>query len=677
MKKGICEGRGPRGPRPFFWFYSAVWLRLLENERVEADFQKRAKAMPQRHVCHSRDDERLYFNLPKHWINIVNKDDVLYNGVCTYDDSEKGKKPMANMDIRYEQHTISSAFKNHYIVPDYQREYVWKDEQVEQLLADLLDAYNSDNLKPYFLGTIVTYDSGSQFELIDGQQRLTTFFIMLCAIKKIYAAHREQTSFIENMIYSPTMNSEGDVINQHHLQLQYEDAENCLELIEKDAEQPNTVTQSGERLFDAYRMIQDFLCEHFPEIPALKKFVVFVLYKTTFIRIQTSDISDALKIFETINQRGKGLDSMDLLKNMVFRQVDRSKFKELNMKWKSITDLLEKIDEKPLRFLRYFIMANYDTYNGKDGILREDQIYTWLSNNNAQCRYEEAPFQFVRKMLQNVDLYVKCRKPDDTSEGNVHLKNIPLLAGKSYKLHLMLLLAASNMKPDAFAHFKAILESVVYYTVIDRIATNVTERTFVLWCRDVRNIITKEELDCFVRNTIIPTVNGWKQDNRSNFLRLGLNSMQQYRIKFILGKITAYVDTLRLGRTTVGDLTVYTQTAVDIEHIMPQSCTDKGRYGMNEDEFAIYVNRLGNLTLLENSINKSIQNGAYANKSVSYKQSKFYITSSISGLVNQGQNTAINRTNLLLSSWSDWNRQSIEERQEMLYRLSEMIWGLR
>ena len=105
--------------------------------------------------------------------------------------------------------------------------------------------------------------------------------------------------------------------------------------------------------------------------------------------------------------------------------------------------------------------------------------------------------------------------------------------------------------------------------------------------------------------------------------------MQQYRIKFILGKITAYVDALRLGKTTVEDLTGYTQTAVEIEHIMPQTCTDKASYDLDEEEFAVYIHRLGNLTLLENSINKSIHNDNYANKSVAYKQSKFYITSSL------------------------------------------------
>lgn len=584
---------------------------------------------------------------------------------------------MAETYIKYNDHSISSAFKDHYIVPDYQREYVWNDEQVEQLLFDLLDAYNTDNKKAYFLGTIVTYDSGSQFELIDGQQRLTTFFVLLCAIKRIYISLGEPTSVIDNLVYSPTMNNDGDVINLYHLQLQYEDAGNCLELIEKGEGRPNYLTQSGERLFDAFKTIQDFLNERFSDLASLKKFVVFLLNKTSFIRIETYDIADALKIFETINQRGKGLDPMDLLKNMIFRQVDGSKFKELNMNWKSITRSLEKIDEKPLRFLRYFIMDNYDTSGEKDGILREDQIYTWLTNNNEQCHYEEAPFQFVQKMAQNVDLYVKCRVPDGTQEGNVHLKNIALLAGKSYKLHLMLMLAASNMNADALAKFKAVLESVVYYTVINKIETNVTERTFALWCKDVRNIVTPEDLDGFVNRTIIPTVNDWKMNNKSNFLRLGLNSMQQYRIKFILGKITAYVDALRLGKTTVEDLTGYTQTAVEIEHIMPQTCTDKASYDLDEEEFAVYIHRLGNLTLLENSINKSIHNDNYANKSVAYKQSKFYITSSLSALVNQGQDTAINRTNLLLSAWPDWNKQAIEERQEMLYRLSEMIWEIR
>ena len=583
---------------------------------------------------------------------------------------------MADTYIKYNDHSIGSTFKDLYVVPDYQREYVWEEEQVEQLLTDLLDAYSSDNKKAYFLGTIVTFNSGNQYELIDGQQRLTTFFILLCAIKKTYQKNGEQTSVIESLIYSPTMNDEGDTINRYHLQLQYEDAGDCLELIEKDAQRPAQLTQSGEKLFNAFKVIQEFLSDKLPDMASLKKFVVFLLNKTSFVRIETCDITDALKIFETINQRGKGLDPMDLLKNMVFRQVDRSKFKELNMNWREITNTLEKIDEKPLRFLRYFIMANYDTSGEKDGILREDGIYSWLTQNNAQCQYKEAPFKFVKKMAKNVQLYAKSRNPADNENGNIYLKNIPMLAGKSYKLHLMLILAASKMDNEALSLFKKMIETVVYYTVINKITTNVTERVFAAWCKEIRNIVTVDELKQFIVKTVSPAVRDWTQENESNFLRLGLNSMQQYRVKFILGKITAYVDMLRLGETSVGELSNYTQSAVEIEHIMPQTCEDKAQYGVTDEEFDTFINRLGNLTLLENSINKSIHNDTYNKKTAAYRQSRFYLTSALPELVDQGNDTAINRTNSLLMAWSVWDKQSIEERQIMLYRLSERIWGI-
>lgn len=583
---------------------------------------------------------------------------------------------MADTNIKYNDHSISSALHDHYIVPDYQREYVWTHEQVEQLLSDLLEAYESDSKKAYFLGTIVTYDTGSQFELIDGQQRLTTFFVMLCAIKRLYASVGESTEFIEKHIYSPTMDTNGETIHSYHLQLQYEDAVDCLEMIEKGAPRPKNLSLSGDRLFDAYKTISDFLSEKFPDTAALKKFVAFLLMSTSFIRIETHDITDALKIFETINQRGKGLDPMDLLKNMVFRQVDRSKFKELNMNWRAIMKALESIDEKPLRFLRYFIMANYDTSREKDGVLREDQIYSWLSNNDAQCGYVDHPFKFVDKMLKNAEAYVKYRNADDGTPGNQHLKNITMLAGKSYKLHLMLLLAASKMDIEALSKFKKIIESIVYYTVIDRVTTNITERTFAGWCGAIREIETVEDLDTFIKNSVIPMVNSWKQDNQSNFMRLGLNSMQQYRIKFLLGKITAYVDAMRQGMTEVGDLSMYVQTEVEIEHIMPQTCPDKMAYAMSEEDFPVYLNRLGNLSLLENSINKSIQNESYSDKVLAYVKSKFYLTSCIGALVDLGANTSINRTNKYLKAWTYWNKDTIDERQLVLYTLSEMIWNI-
>ena len=85
---------------------------------------------------------------------------------------------------------------------------------------------------------------------------------------------------------------------------------------------------------------------------------------------------------------------------------------------------------------------------------------------------------------------------------------------------------------------------------------------------------------------------------------------------------------------------------------------------------------MGNLTLLEKSINASIQDDSYSSKIEAYEKSAFLLTKSISKLENVGKDTAINRTNEKLKSWVEWNAISIIERQEMLFNIGEEIWAI-
>ena len=85
--------------------------------------------------------------------------------------------------------TVQEAFSVFYNVPEYQREYVWQDEHIEQLLEDVFLAFE-DSRENYFLGTImVSSDAQSnhpeiiKYSLIDGQQRLTTITLIFCAFK--------------------------------------------------------------------------------------------------------------------------------------------------------------------------------------------------------------------------------------------------------------------------------------------------------------------------------------------------------------------------------------------------------------------------------------------------------------------------------------------------------------
>lgn len=70
---------------------------------------------------------------------------------------------------------------------------------------------------------------------------------------------------------------------------------------------------------------------------------------------------------------------------------------------------------------------------------------------------------------------------------------------------------------------------------------------------------------------------------------------------------------------------------VDLERIMPSGCTDKRSFGVDDEQFPVYKDRLGYLTLLEKSFNRSIRNADDTNKAVSYKSFRFYVTYSISG----------------------------------------------
>ncbi|SEM19846.1 Protein of unknown function [Butyrivibrio sp. ob235] len=591
-----------------------------------------------------------------------------------------------SLDIDYKKLNIDDCFKNHYSVPDYQREYVWEHEQVQQLLADIQDAYGNAPEKPYFMGMIVVYRGNGALELIDGQQRITTFFIFLCALIKILDDNKKSTNLYKGRVYSPIQDPKTfEERDAFVLELQYAKSSECLKNIfygeiPGDLEQ-DAISDSDRRLYEAYLDILKDLEESYTDINELMKFGGYFFNNVQFVQIEAKDISEALKIFETINQRGVGLNSMDLLKNMIFMQVDRNQFSELNTKWKKIMDRISSIDEKPLRFLRYYITSTYDisdeTGNIK-GILPEDQIYKWLTSNDKQCDYKNNPVDFVDHLANGVDRYINYWNPSQAVKGNNHIINVKNIAGTSYRSYLVMLLAAVNMDDTALAKYKQVLESLIYYATVNKVKGNETEKLFAGWCPEIRKIVTIENLEAFVDGSLKPIIDKWKteRDHHRNFMSLNLKTIQVYRIRFILSRISKYVDDRRSGGKNYADVSSYYDKKYQIEHIMPQKCMDPSLYEVTTEDFEYVDNLLGNLTLLEKSFNASIQAGSFEEKAKVYAQSCFYLTESIVNIGKVGKNTSADELNKELQKWDKWDYKAIIERQEMLYRLSEEIWSL-
>jgi uncharacterized protein with ParB-like and HNH nuclease domain len=248
--------------------------------------------------------------------------------------------------------------------------------------------------REYFIGTVLVSPTAQKghFEVIDGQQRLTTFFLLLCALRRRFTGEPQYPLFTGLLSTSYT-DSGGNLKTSLKLEPRYENAGELMNrILAIDADPQTTkakIAASGipkfgslENLLGAYTTIHSFLDANYKDLDALRKYWGYLANNVVFIQIST-DVSSALKIFETINERGVGLNSMDLLKNLLFTQVRPEEFTRLKDEWKKITAPLERNKEKPLRFLRYFIMANYKVKNERrDGVVREDEIYDWLTDKD-------------------------------------------------------------------------------------------------------------------------------------------------------------------------------------------------------------------------------------------------------------------------------------------------------
>ena len=591
-------------------------------------------------------------------------------------------------NIEFKDLNVKGMLSDFYVVPDYQREYVWEEENVEQLLEDVSEACtnNFDNL--YYTGSIVVCPSSDkdveELELIDGQQRITTFYILMCVLRNLYRHSGLSVKTLEECIYASDISIYGEEEEKYRVVLQYEDATDCLEGIAKAETFPIEVdesTNSTRRLCEAANTIHSFVSTRFKPIDDLKRFCGYVLNKVCFVRITTDDVQEALKIFETINQRGVGLTPMDLMKNMVFKNLkDREKFGELNEIWREMIRSLEggqgmPSEKRPLRFLRYYLMARYDTTDVDKNVLREGDIASWLAKH-PECGYAEDPVGFVEDMREGAKLYMSYLKPDDTPRDR-NLWNIVQLGGSAYRVHLMLLLAATKMGDAAFTKFKKILESIVYYTLIDGIDTNITEPVFVTWCKQLREVRSEVQLDEFVDAFVRPRLNDWKRNNFENFAMAGYGTMRQYRVKALLCRIAAYVQARVNGERSPRDADMAPLFKLQIEHIMPKKCgLEELPSGLDQEQYDYYKDLLGNLTPLEQPRNGSISNLPFEDKVKVYANAGYYLTQSIAALDRSGKNNAITRLNDELEEWSEWGPKEIEERQAMLYKLSEEIWAI-
>lgn len=588
--------------------------------------------------------------------------------------------------------TVEKLSNSFYVVPDYQREYVWKcDEHIAQFLEDIHQAASCDD--SYFIGSMITVERpDGRYDVIDGQQRLTTIILCLCALSHILKDYEDKASYIRqirakvnNLLYEYNIANNTE---QVRLELQYQESRNILSHIVKlsaiGGAFPNDIeaTPSTINIVSAYahivlyyhNLVQANLTEAIEEIR-------YFLTKVEMVVVETKDLSSALKIFETINQRGAGLNAMDLTKNLLFINSDSSQFSDIKAIWKSISETLKKCkeDDKPMRFMRYFFMARYTS-----DVITEDRIYKWLTSEEGRkvVDYANSPIAFAKELLAAAKRYARLANATEKYDNGLpHIYNIGLINKKYSRQHLILLLALHpNATDEVIEYLAEKIENYFFYTVCLKIQAKYHEKFFANIAQKLRGKKTIEEIKPIIDDTLGKFIVERISDFKQIFPTLRTKIFKpDYRLRYVFGKINNHINNC-CGLQTFGDITTYEQ--YQIEHILPQTPKDDniGEWVSKEDYVADVLS-LGNITLLEGQINKAvnkcndISSDWFDKKQKEYLNSALPITRLLSSEFTIGNNTALNRFREDSGySFDVWNKESIACRQKLLGKLALQIW---
>lgn len=586
--------------------------------------------------------------------------------------------------------TLKRLFQDFYRVPDYQREYVWGEtnpkgeggEEVDQFLTDIYSEYENatkDFAPEYFIGTIVVCLSNDNvFELIDGQQRTTTAYLTLCALRDaLTELDQSLPEELKGQIASSTVDWQGESIARYRLELQYEDSGGVLaQYANGDGVTANKEqTRSIRNIGNAYLTARDFITSTLENDPVnIRRFHGYLTNKVKIIRIQTPTIAKALKIFETINDRGVGLDAMDLLKNLLFMNAKEVEYTKLKDVWKQLTDEIYAAKEKPLRFLRYYLLANFDV----DSKLREELIYDWFQKNEKLTKHATEPLKFAQRLLESAKAY-RCftlgRNELDGAERG--LANTRTLGGKSIKQHFIILMAGRHLNRNNFTTLCNEIEKTMFVWLMCGTPGKEYERRIVDAAHKLRKV-SDDSFENFVLQHFKKERVALSATFKQKLLSLRVGETRQFRLRYLLAKLTQHIDLQAYGPSQGRDnLDDYVSGGNDIEHILPDSGDSEAiaEFGECGDDQEV-IQKLGNLLLIEKSINRAIQNAKYSIKIKTYPKSKYLMTrcqaDKACGQVGVGDK--ITKTVEELEVFPVWNKETVEQRQKFLAGLALRVW---
>ena len=566
-----------------------------------------------------------------------------------------------NQTFKPENQTISDLFSCQaiYVIPNYQRQYSWVNEQLEELWSDLYESYINTPEECYFLGSIVVVDDGKgHHELVDGQQRITTLMIMLNVLAKTFPDINKNSDIllkgnlqkIKQLIYF----DEG--INRLQLQIDpnYNTSFKKAIINQDNYENFKYPTQANLKKDDPeYKFVNTakFFYDKFNELlksegqTVLDGFVNFILFKTNIIKTICTNQSFAIKLFLVLNDRGLELSISDIIKSYILDKYDSNdRYNEndkatFNYNWKSIEKISNDYEFTIDDFMVYF------------------EYYKLKSNPKRQVTDE------LKKIIQSsevVSLVDEMKSFADNLE-KVYKSTLPVIYSLRYipwQAYVMTALASAYQVdyPDKEELFQSMRRFFYISWISGKTLNGIKQTSFNL----IDAIVDKKTIDEI--NEMLDKFIYGKRLIRDVYQNLNDDVYGQNFLKALMLSIEYEIR----EKTNVGFYKI--NNSIHIDHILPQQFDKRLDEWKNIDDVALaktYIHKLGNLALLLGSKNEeALNHGMNVKMNIYQGKDK-----------NESGVTAFDTTKTIIDNYNkgdvDWDVSHIVDRQKYLIGLIE------
>ncbi|MGN7611668.1 DUF262 domain-containing protein [Magnetococcales bacterium HHB-1] len=546
-----------------------------------------------------------------------------------------------------------------YQVPPFQRDYSWEENHWEDLWLDILETLREGGEPSHYMGYLVLQSIDEKaFDVIDGQQRLTTLSLIILAILKnlerlvkqqidaednqrrqdkirqIYIGDLDPITLISHA--KLTLNRNNDDYFQHYI-------------IPLREPLPKVRFRASEhRLRKAFEWFDKSVQGHIKEEEnpgiALARIVEGMSDRLFFTVITVTNELNAYKVFETLNARGVRLSTTDLLKNYLFSVIhknDKHNTKEMDTLEKRWENIVERLGEESLlHFLRTH-------WNSRHAAVRQTELFKTI---RSRVNRREAVFTILSQMEEDIDIYLGLTGATENDWSTETKKRIQTL--KMFRVHqpIPLLLSAKHcFSSEDFEKLLRACEVIAFrYNLIGNHRTGEQERIYSALANKITSKkITSSAKAILNMHALYPDDQAFKQAFRRKSIRT--NRSGDIRIvRYILCKLEEHQTGQELNLES---------KSFTLEHIFPKKPQD-GWEAFASVHRKDRTDHLGNMVLLETKENRRMGNAAWSEKQHLLQKSRYALAQRVA------------------REYSEWTPDQIDVHQEWMAKQATAIWRI-